>query len=128
MLDTVLIKFIITGLSNTIISYVVFILCLMLFSDLALKGTVSQLFGYTAGVFWSYFINRIWTFKSKEPVFRQMRRFVSLQVTFALISSALIGFFVDYIQFNPTITWLLVMTVITFLNYITSRRWAFASK
>ena len=128
MLDTVLIRFIITGLSNTIVSYLFFILCLMIFSDLAVKGTLSQLIGYTSGIFWSYLINRIWTFKSKGSVLRQMKRFVSLQIIFAVVSSALIGFFVDYVEFNPSITWLIVMAVITYLNYISSRKWVFVTK
>jgi putative flippase GtrA len=74
---------------------------------------------------WSYYWNRRWTFKSQGNVAGEAARFFSLQLGFMFLSSALIGLLVDHLRLEPTLSWLGTMVLITVLNFVLSRFWAF---
>ena len=123
-LDKVFVKFLIVGLSNTLLSYLVFMLGLLLLKHVNMSATIAQLLSYLAGMLWSYYWNKSWTFES-DNYSSQLYRFIILQVSLALLSAAIIGYSIDYLDYFPTITWVLVMGFITLLNYYLSRHWVF---
>lgn len=124
-LEKSFIKFLLVGLTNTAISYIVLMIGLYAFSTLALKATLAQAISYGVGMLWSFFLNKRWTFNSNYSSTNEFKKFISLQFFFAFISSATLGIFVDYYAFNPTVVWLIVMGFITIANYWTSKNWVF---
>jgi putative flippase GtrA len=120
-----LIRFLTVGLTNFIISYLVFIICINTPLTFALKATLSQAISYSAGITWSFIWNRRWTFKSNASVAEQASRFLAVQITLLLLSTISIGLTVDLLHFSPSLSWLSIMTLITLLNYSICQIWVF---
>ncbi len=118
-------RFIVVGLSNLVLSYVAYWLLLKLFAGFALRGAASQAITYAIGTTWSYFWNRRWTFQSDQPALGEASRFVAVQVVLALCSSALIGVAVDWLHLHETLSWFVVVGVITVANYGLSKFFVF---
>lgn len=118
-------RFLIVGLTNTIISYAVFWFSIKTLPPFPLRATASQLLSYSAGILWSFFWNRRWTFKSEGSFGGEMWWFVALQISLLLTSACLIGLIVDFLAFPATGSWILVMSYITIVNYILSKKWVF---
>lgn len=129
LISAQLLRFLIVGLSNTLVSYLIFLGFLLLLSDIAIRATIAQLVGYTGGIFWSYFWNKKWTFNStasNSPTI--FFRFVTTQLLMALLSALCIGVLVDYFHYHPTLSWVCVMALITVLNYWVTKQWVFQQK
>jgi putative flippase GtrA len=114
------IRFGVVGVSNTAIGGGVFWSLHHVMPAAAAQGIA-----YTLGTLWSYYWNRRWTFQSKGKVAGEASRFFSLQIGFMLLSSALLGLLVDRAHFPSAPCWLLVSALITLLNFVASRYWAF---
>lgn len=119
------VKFLIVGCSNTIIGYSVYRIGLAAPVDFRFKAAISQLVGYALGTAWSFYFNSRWTFKSTTPVKRRAARFTALQLALWLVSAASIGLTVDVMGLPPTLSWLAIMAVLTVVNFLASRYWAF---
>ena len=121
--DKRLIRFLLVGVSNTVISYLVFLLGY----HVLFVGDVlfSQPLSYGAGIAWSYFWNRNWTFRSSGGVGREFIRFAVVQVILLFLSTGLIHLVVDWGNMNANIGWILVMAVITALNFFLSKVFVF---
>lgn len=127
-----LVRFAVVGLSNTLISFLAFQALLLVFEGLLVRATLAQLGSFALGICWSFFWNRRWTFRPSSgeatPAQRplpQFLRFVALQASLMLGSAACLGVLIDRLHQPPTLTWVLVMGVVTGLNYALSRYWAF---
>jgi putative flippase GtrA len=118
-------RFVVVGASNALIGFAVFRACLATPVDVPFKAALSQLVTYAVGISWSFWLNRRWTFRSRGSVAGQAARFTFLQVCFALLSAGAIGLAVDHWGQPASISWLLVMSVVTVLNFLLSRFWAF---
>jgi putative flippase GtrA len=118
-------RFLVVGVSNTALSFVVFWLCLWLLPRHPVQATVAQLVSYVAGIFWSFVWNRRWTFRSRAPAAGQAVRFTVLQVAVALVSSAQIGLAVDYLGLPVIPSWVAVLGFTTVVNFVGSRYWVF---
>ena len=118
-------RFVVVGLSNAVIGFTLFRACLATPFDIPLKAAASQLVTYAVGITWSFWLNRRWTFRSQSSVAQQAVKFTFLQISFALVSSAAIGLSVDHLGYPATPSWFAVMAVITLLNFLLSRLWAF---
>ena len=113
-------RFGVVGVSNLALSFAVFWL-----AHRVAPAAVAQVLCYAVGMLWSYYWNRRWTFQSQGRVAREAGRFFSLQIGFMLLSSSLLGVLVDHAHFPSGPTWLAVAILITVLNFIASRYWAF---
>lgn len=123
------VRFGLVGVSNTGLGYAFFQLALHVLPAKALPATSGWIAGYTVGTCWSFFWNRRWTFRSTAaPVAGQAVRFVTLQAVLGLLSAAAIGVSVDHFRLPATLTWLCVTVVITVVNFLLSRHWAFRQK
>lgn len=115
-----LVRFGVVGVSNTAISFAAFWSL-----HRAAGAAAAQGIAYTLGTLWSYYWNRRWTFQSRGKVASEAGRFFSLQIGFMLLSSALLGLLVDRAHLPSGLCWLAVSALITVLNFVASRYWAF---
>ena len=118
--DVSLVRFGLVGLSNTAIGFGAFWSL-----HRVLRASVAQGIAYTIGTLWSYYWNRRWTFQSQGKVAGEASRFFSLQIGFMLLSSVLLGLLVDRQHLPSWPCWLAVSALITVLNFVASRYWAF---
>lgn len=117
-----MVRFGVVGASNTLIGYTVFRLGLRV-----LPAFLAQGLSYFVGMLWSYYWNRRWTFRSQGDVAAEAVRFFSLQIGFMLLSASLLGFLVDRLGLNASLSWLGTAVLVTVLNFVASRFWAFRS-
>lgn len=113
-------RFGLVGVSNTAIGFGAF-----WGMHRALGAATAQGVGYTLGTLWSYYWNRRWTFQSQGKVAREASRFFMLQIGFMLLSSLLLGWLVDRAHLPSSPCWLAVSALVTALNFVASRYWAF---
>ena len=125
LFDGTFFRFIAVGFTNFLVSFSVFWLCLTTPFSFPLKASLSQLLSYSCGIIWSFYWNRRVTFRTTGSVIKQASRFISLQISLGIISVILIGYMVDFLDGPPTLTWVVVMTAITIINYLLSKFWAF---
>jgi putative flippase GtrA len=83
-----------------------------------IKTAIAQILSYASGILWSFYWNRTWTFTIKRTVSRQMRKFFLVQAGLLGLSALLIGILVDYLILSVTLSWIVVMTLITIFNYL----------
>ena len=114
------VRFGVVGVSNLVVSLGAF-----WSAHRALPASAAQGIAYTIGTVWSYYWNRRWTFQSQGKVASEASRFVSLQIAFMVLSSALLGLFVDHLHWPSTLCWIGVSSFVTVLNFVASRYWAF---
>ncbi len=120
-----ILRFLIVGVSNTLVSFVTYLVTLALLPKALGTVSLAQVISYTAGILWSYSWNRFWVFGSRNQIAKEGGRFLVVQLSLMLISAALIGLLVDYFNANRVWAWLIVMGGITVLNYVLIRLWAF---
>jgi putative flippase GtrA len=120
-------RFLVVGLSNALISFIVYLVMLALLPHAVGMTSLAQAIAYGAGTFWSYAWNRIWVFGSRNKVIEEGSRFLIVQVSLMLISIAAIGVAADGLGTDPVRAWIAVMAVITILNFLLLRWWTFAS-
>ena len=118
--DVSLVRFGVVGVSNTAIGFGAF-----WFFHQFLRASAAQGIAYTMGTLWSFYWNRRWTFQSQGNVASEASRFVGLQIGFMVASSLLLGLLVDHHHLPPWPCWFAVSALITVLNFVASRYWAF---
>jgi putative flippase GtrA len=114
------VRFGVVGVSNTALGFGVFWSAHHLMPAMG-----AQCLSYAVGMLWSYYWNRRWTFQSQGRVASEAMRFFTSQIGFMLLSSGLLGLFVDRMHFPSGPTWLMTMVLITVLNFLVSRFWSF---
>jgi len=123
--DQTFARFALVGLSNFAVSFTVFRIAMALMPAVAMRAGLSQSLSYGAGIAWSYIWNRTFTFRSRSRVAPQVVRFIALQLGLLLISSAALFGLVDRVQWPATTCWVLVMTVVTLVNFVLMRTWVY---
>jgi putative flippase GtrA len=121
------VRFLLVGLSNTVVSFCVFQGLLRLSRERALAVSLCQFASYSAGIAWSFFWNGRFTFRSHAPVVQQGFRFVVVQLFMAGASSAGIALCVGILGWAPTLSWFIIMVPVTIANFLLSRYWVFPS-
>tara|TARA_R110001599_G_scaffold262322_1_gene462812 strand:+ start:13283 stop:13672 length:390 start_codon:yes stop_codon:yes gene_type:complete len=114
-----LIKFVMIGASNTAISYVVFF---TLYSNLlAGDAFYSQCLSYAAGIIWSFFWNKRWTFSDKKQSWVAFYPFLILQLILLFISAFFLDIAKDNLDWDINLLWVSVMAVITIINFVLTK-------
>ena len=113
-------RFGVVGVSNFVVSFSTFWA-----AHHFMPAFGAQCVCYVAGMLWSYYWNRRWTFQSQGRVASEASRFFSSQIAFMFLSSSLLGLLVDRWHWPSGATWLGVMVFITVANFGVSRYWAF---
>jgi putative flippase GtrA len=118
-------RFIGVGFSNFLVSYGTFLGLVALFPRSSYSAGLAQAISYSAGIAWSYYWNRRWTFSVRDPQTGAFTRFVIWQLALMVISSFLIGTLAGQSKILPWMIWLLVMGPITVLNFVGTRCFVF---
>jgi len=122
------VKFGLVGVSNTIISYGVYLIFLFAF------GEENYLYGFALGfivsVLNSFYWNDKYVFKKKENEKRSkfkalIKVFLSYASTGLVLSAVLLIIFVDYLHISAKIAPLIGLLITIPLNYIINKVWAF---
>ena len=142
-------SFLIVGLSNFAVSFAVFYLLynywqlsgpfyrllgdagrrleelLLQFGAGSLDATLANIIGYGAGILNSFTWNKFWTFKARHETGSQFLRFMMLNVSCLLLSSASLFFFTDYLNLPYLPVWFVTMGIVTLVNFGVSKYWVF---
>ena len=118
-------RFLVIGCSNTIVSFAVYIMAIKFLPNSIGMTSVAQIVSYSAGILWSFIWNRLWVFQSKERVINEGFRFLVVQISLLLASALMIGLAVDIFNTHRIWAWIIVMAIITLLNYALLKFWAF---
>lgn len=131
------VKFGIVGLSNTIISYVIYAVSLLLFQRFAIFGTnaylVSQVLAFVISVAWSFYWNNKYVFTQNEGETRSIWRallktYISYSFTGLFLNTLLLVLWVQLLHISEFIAPIINLLVSVPLNFIINKFWAFRSK
>ena len=128
MIDARLIRFILVGCSNFVVSLLTFEAFLKATNNFPMRVAAAQVISYSAGLVWSFIWNRKYTFCSSVPWGNQFLKFLVIQLSLAGGSALMIWLIVDFLfHIHPTLGWFVVMGVVTLLNFYLSRKYVFMS-
>lgn len=130
------VKFGIVGLSNTIISYVVYIVTLLCLQTLgivpAIDYLVAQFMGFLLSVLWSFYWNNKVVFQDKAEnrnwLHTLLKTYISYAFTGIVLNSALSLIWVEVFHWSKLIAPIINLTVSVPLNFILNKFWVFKSK
>ena len=88
-------------------------------------AALANVFGYSAGVGNSFVWNRYWTFTASHETRRQMGRFLLLNASLLLLSSASLFILTDALGWPYRPVWFVTMGLVTVINFLFSKHWVF---
>lgn len=95
--------------------------------DNEIQLQIANILSWTAGVVFSYFMNRIFVFESKEKnKIKEAGKFVSSRIITLLMDMAIMAIGVSLLKFNDKIVKLFSQVVITVSNYVFSKLFVFS--
>lgn len=131
------VKFGIVGLSNTVVSYVIYIASLMLFQKLdVLKNSdylVAQIIAFVLSVLWSFYWNNKYVFTEEESEKRNMlqalvKTYISYAFTGLFLNSILALLWVELLHMSKLIAPIINLLVSVPINFFMNKFWAFKKK
>ena len=131
------IKFGIIGLSNTVVSYTIYIGTLFLLQKWGIFPKIDYLIGNVTGfmisVLWSFYWNRKFVFHPEEgkqiPLLRALiKTYVSYAFTGLFLNSILSVFWVEWIGMSKIYAPIFNLLISVPLNFVMNKFWAFRSR
>ncbi|MDE6910849.1 MAG: GtrA family protein [Lachnospiraceae bacterium] len=131
------VKFGIVGLSNTVLSYILYVVGLLTFEKLGILSNsgylVAQAIAFVISVLWSFFWNSKTVFilqKSREQsVLRALlKTFVSYSFTGLFLNSALLIVWVQMLHISEFIAPIINLLFSVPLNFLMNKFWTFREK
>lgn len=131
---TQFIKFGIVGFSNTIISYLLYVLSLLSFQKLQIFSTtdylIAQVIAFILSVLWSFYWNNKYVFEKNENEERHLlkslvKTYVSYAFTGLFLNSILSLLWVEVFHWSKMIAPIINLLVSVPLNFIMNKFWAF---
>lgn len=123
-IDTALLRFLITGVLNTVVGLGVIYLLMWAF---AMPERPANLIGYAVGVVFSYQVNSRWTFGYRESLLPVLPRYVSVIVlaycTNLVCLHVLLGW-----QVNGYLAQALALPPYTAIGFVGMRYWVFSKR
>lgn len=125
------IKFGLVGLSNTLLSYAIYLLTLLILSPLKLSWDyfVASVLSFVLSVLWSYFWNNRFVFKqdSKKRSFWKslFKTYLSYAFTGIILGNILLYVWVALLDIPKTLAPLLSLVITVPLNFLLNKYWAF---
>lgn len=121
-----LVKFVLIGILNTVIHYMVFILCYRLLQINLLAATIT---GYCFGMVNSFWMNRSWTFQvAGHFSFSEFLRFVIVNLVALAVNSIVLLLLVGYCNLVAEISQIISITFSLLVNFIGNKCWTFNDK
>ena len=93
----------------------------------SLDATLANILGYGAGVINSFVWNKLWTFQAKSQTAAQFGRFLVLNLSCLILSSASLFIFTDYLVLSYLPVWFVTMGIVTLVNFAVSKHWVFVN-
>ncbi len=115
-------RFVIVGLSNTAVSFVIYIGLLGLGVTYWLSGGI----GFAGGVINGYLLNRRWTFASPDSS-RARIRYVLVQLAGLVAAAGLLWVFVALVPIGRLLAYAVVIPVVTAATFLANRNWTFST-
>ena len=128
------VKFGIVGLSNTVISYVIYVVTLILFQKNNLIPSVdylaAQVFAFVLSVLWSFYWNNKFVFEKADNEERNIvhaliKTYISYAFTGLFLNSILSLLWVEVLGIPKIIAPIINLLVSVPLNFIMNKFWAF---
>ena len=125
------IKFGLVGLSNTLLSYAIYLLTLLILSPLKLSWDyfVASVLSFVLSVLWSFFWNNRFVFKqdSKKRSFWKslFKTYLSYAFTGIILGNILLYVWVALLGIPKTLAPLLSLVITVPLNFLLNKYWAF---
>lgn len=115
-------KFIIVGIINTAVTYLVF----FLLRQFGVLPEISNAVGYVAGVANSFIWNKLWVFHTKDTnVWKELSMFLLVFLLCYGIQFLAFTTMIHQLNMNEYIAQLISMCIYTVLNYVLNRTLAF---
>lgn len=120
------IKFIIVGVLNTIVGFIVYAVYIHFIQDNYLHALISS---HVIGVMHSYLWNNKWTFQQKKYNTISVIKFISVYVITFFVNLFLLTLLVDTIGMNKLIAQAIALFLTTVVSFFGHKYWSFrASK
>ena len=128
------IKFGIVGVSNTLISYILYVVSLLVFQKLNWFGKVdyllAQMFAFILSVLWSFYWNNKMVFVKEEGQQRNLwkalvKTYISYSFTGLFLNSALLVLWVDVLHISEFVAPIINLLISVPLNFVVNKFWAF---
>ena len=128
------IKFGIVGVSNTLISYILYVVSLLIFQKLNWFGKVdylvAQMIAFILSVLWSFYWNNKMVFVKEEGQQRNLwkalvKTCISYSFTGLFLNSALLVLWVDVLYISEFVAPIINLLISVPLNFIINKFWAF---
>jgi len=130
------VSFGLVGATNTIISYIVYLIVLFLLRKTILQFKYDYLGAFTVsfllGVLWSYYWNNKITFREKKESSKRdscWRRLIKIYIIYFMtgivISNILLLFMVLFFKISEIYAPIINLFITTPINYILNKRWVF---
>ena len=128
------VRFGIVGVSNTIISYVIYVVCLLFFQKMGILKNIdyiiAQVTQFVLSVLWSFYWNNRMVFTLKEGEKRSVwkaliKTYISYYFTGLFINSALLIVWVKVMHISEFIAPVINLLISVPLNFIINKFWAF---
>ena len=116
-------RFLLVGVANTVISFVVYRLLLAVETPYVLAAAL----GFSAGAVNGYILNRRWTFAARDSASARLL-YVAVQAVGAGSTSLLVLFFVQVAGTGKVGAYLAAIPPVTACTFLASRRWTFADR
>jgi putative flippase GtrA len=118
-----LVRFLVVGVGNTVLSFVVYRLLLAVGAWYALAAPLA----FAAGALNGYVFNRRWTFAARDTT-RARVAYVTVQAVGAVSTSLLVLFFVDVAGLGRVWAYLAAIPPVTLCMFVANRVWTFADR
>lgn len=134
---TQFVKFGIVGLSNTIISYVIYVGTLLTFENKGWIPTydylIAQIIAFVLSVLWSFYWNNKCVFQTNDGEERSilhalLKTYISYAFTGLFLNSILSALWVEVVHIPKLIAPIINLIVSVPLNFILNKFWAFSKK
>lgn len=131
------VKFGIVGLSNTAVSYIIYVLVLQIFSLINLRFRydyfVGNVVSFVLSVLWSFYWNNKYVFKVKDGEKRNifsalLKTYMTYAFTGLILNNILAYVWIDIFHIHKMIAPLITLIVSVPINFILNKLWAFRTK
>lgn len=131
------IKFGIVGLSNTILSYVIYLAAILGFQKMGIfpkiDYLIAQFIGFVLSVLWSFYWNNKFVFQKSEDTERNLltallKTYVSYAFTGIFLNSILSVLWVEIFHISKLLAPIINLLVSVPLNFLLNKFWAFKGK
>lgn len=126
-------KFGVVGLSNTVISYVIYVIALLIFQAMEISENtdylIAQVIAFILSVLWSFYWNNKYVFedsvRNRNIVQALLKTYVSYAFTGLFLNSILAILWVQVLEINKMFAPIINLLISVPINFIMNKFWAF---